>query len=263
MSKKVDVDDDTRYNIHENECYATTMFPSVVNREEIKEVFSKKKWFCTIMIAVTVIAFIITLVICFVFAFIEISSLKSTSTEISRFNSELASIQKSISLSNQEALALTNSSMIEMRFSQDLSAIKNQTMAIQEALALTNSSIRMIEMRFSQNLSAIESQTMAIQEALALTNSSIRMIEMRFSQNLSAIESQTMTLIQNYTETSCLYKNYPAASCGAILQFVPFSSSGHYWIRSSNGSSVCVYCDMTRSCNNITGGWMRVAELDI
>ena len=198
MSKKVDVDDDTRYNIHENECYATTMFPSVVNREEIKEVFSKKKWFCTIMIAVTVIAFIITLVICFVFAFIEISSLKSTSTEISRFNSELASIQKSISLSNQEALALTNSSMIEMRFSQDLSAIKNQTMAIQEALALTNSSIRMIEMRFSQNL--------------------------------SAIESQTMTLIQNYTETFCLYKNYPAASCGAILQFVPFSSSGHYWL---------------------------------
>ena len=26
---------------------------------------------------------------------------------------------------------------------------------------------------------------------------------------------------------------------------------------------LCVYCDMTRSCGNITGGWMRVAELDV
>ena len=80
MSKEVDIDDDTRYNIHENECYATTTFPSVVNREGIKEVFSKKKFFCKLMIAVPVIVFIIALIICFVLAFIEISSLKSAST---------------------------------------------------------------------------------------------------------------------------------------------------------------------------------------
>ena len=24
-----------------------------------------------------------------------------------------------------------------------------------------------------------------------------------------------------------------------------------------------VYCDMTRSCGGVTGGWMRVAELDM
>ena len=29
------------------------------------------------------------------------------------------------------------------------------------------------------------------------------------------------------------------------------------------GSAVRVYCDMTRTCGNITGGWMRVAELDM
>ena len=94
---------------------------------------------------------------------------------------------------------------------------------------------------------------MAIQEALALTNSSIRMIEMRFSQDLSAIENQIMAIFQNY----------PIASCAAILQFAPSFPSGHYLIRSSNGSPVRVYCDMTRSCGNITGGWMRVAELDM
>ena len=29
------------------------------------------------------------------------------------------------------------------------------------------------------------------------------------------------------------------------------------------GSAIRVYCDMTRTCGNITGGWMRVAELDM
>ena len=37
MSKKVNVDDDTRYNIRENECYATTTCASVVNRGFLKE----------------------------------------------------------------------------------------------------------------------------------------------------------------------------------------------------------------------------------
>ena len=55
---------------------------------------------------------------------------------------------------------------------------------------------------------------------------------------------------------------YPFASCAAIQQLSPLSPSGFYQIRSSNGSAVRVYCDMTRSCGNITGGWMRVADLD-
>ena len=91
----------------------------------------------------------------------------------------------------------------------------------------------------------------AFQEALDDIRSSIQMIEMRFSRDLSAIKNQTMAILQNYP------------TCAAILQFAPSSSSGHYWVRSSNGSAVHVYCDMIRSCGNITGGWMRVAELDI
>ena len=93
----------------------------------------------------------------------------------------------------------------------------------------------------------------AFQEALDDIRSSIQMIETRFSQDLSAIENQTMAILQNY----------PIASCAVILQFAPSSPSGHYLIRSSNGSAVRVYCDMTRSCGNITGGWVRVVELDM
>ena len=52
----------------------------------------------------------------------------------------------------------------------------------------------------------------------------------------------------------------PASSCAAVSS--TFSSS-YYWVRVSNGSAVHVYWDMTRSCSGVTGGWMRVAHLDM
>ena len=57
--------------------------------------------------------------------------------------------------------------------------------------------------------------------------------------------------------------SHPATSCREIKDLHPSSPSGHYWIRSSNGFSVQVYCDMTRSCGGITGGWMQVANIDM
>jgi len=52
----------------------------------------------------------------------------------------------------------------------------------------------------------------------------------------------------------------PAASCSEL----PTScSSGYYWVRSSNGAAVQVYCDTQRvcGCSNITG-WTLVASLN-
>ncbi len=57
--------------------------------------------------------------------------------------------------------------------------------------------------------------------------------------------------------------NNPASSCSDIPQDRP---SGEYWIATDSTSSpVQVYCDMNRtSCScNTTGGWMRVANLDM
>ncbi len=49
--------------------------------------------------------------------------------------------------------------------------------------------------------------------------------------------------------------------CAALPSSSP---SGYYWITHlMNNSAVRVYCDMTLSCGNITGGWMRVAELNM
>ena len=70
--------------------------------------------------------------------------------------------------------------------------------------------------------------------------------------------------------TPGLTSSHPATSCMEILELVPDSPSGLYWIRGTdNGAGQCcstakhMYCDMERSCNGIAGGWMRVASIDM
>ena len=57
-------------------------------------------------------------------------------------------------------------------------------------------------------------------------------------------------------------KFFPAPSCRAIYLLQPYSMSGYYWVESSNGSNIRVYCEMTKSCGNVTGGLTRVAVLN-
>ena len=53
----------------------------------------------------------------------------------------------------------------------------------------------------------------------------------------------------------------PAPSCQLIQQGSP---SGHYWIQhTGTGYANLEYCHMTRRCCNSTGGWMRVAHLNM
>ena len=57
--------------------------------------------------------------------------------------------------------------------------------------------------------------------------------------------------------------SFPAPSCRAIhILLQAYSVSGYYWVLSSNGSSIRVYCEMTKSCGNVTGGLTRVALLN-
>ena len=76
--------------------------------------------------------------------------------------------------------------------------------------------------------------------------------------NSTSTRTLTAALVDISTETG-----YPFASCAAIQKLSPSCPSGYYHVRSSNGSAVRVYCDMTRTCGDITGGWMRVAKLDL
>ena len=77
------------------------------------------------------------------------------------------------------------------------------------------------------------------------------MLQEQSIQNFSLLESRAQHLVRNEVNV---------ISCTALP---PSSPSGYYWVRASNGSAVRVYCDMTRSCGGVTGGWMRVADLDM
>ena len=57
--------------------------------------------------------------------------------------------------------------------------------------------------------------------------------------------------------------SHPATSCKEIQELKPGSSSGYYWITASDDSAVRMYCDMSRTCGGIRGGWMQVANIDM
>ena len=94
-----------------------------------------------------------------------------------------------------------------------------------------------------------------------------------------AIASLVVSLIHQYHAYSnqvlrsciaALYKKVlditasnQVTSCAQILKIVPSAPSGYYWLRSANGSTVHVFCDMTLTCKGVGGGWMQVAKLDM
>ena len=77
-----------------------------------------------------------------------------------------------------------------------------------------------------------------------------------FMQLLSVPTTSSENLCQNE-----IYEVGP--SCSWIHSHNIGLPSGYYWINSSNGTAVQVYCDMTKECANSTGGWTRIAYLNM
>ena len=140
---------------------------------------------------------------------------------------------------------------------QNLSSLTN----INDQLEiLLNSSVETIHLQYLQDI-----DTLTQELNISLSNK-IESIEITFLEQLKN-EYERLSALQNDTkqfitglERSGLHHIFPATSCAALH---PSSPSGYYWVRASNGSAVHVYCDMTRSCGSFTGGWIRVAELDM
>ncbi len=78
-------------------------------------------------------------------------------------------------------------------------------------------------------------------------------------QRVTDLKHQTQQIIDGLGRPG-EYLAFPALSCVSLSSSSP---SGYYWVRATNGSAVRVYCDMTRSCGNAIGGWVRVANLDM
>ena len=48
------------------------------------------------------------------------------------------------------------------------------------------------------------------------------------------------------------------SSCNDVLRQLPAAPSGHYLVKGTYGYPVPVYCDMTRNCRGVSGGWRRI-----
>ena len=112
---------------------------------------------------------------------------------------------------------------------------------ISQNYSATELRFHMLDQQFGQNISAVEDL---------------------FSQQFSEDRSEFYNQIQQLNLSTQLLHSMlnSAPSCAALP---PSSPSGYYWVRASVGFAVRVCCDMTRSCGGVTGGWVRVAELDM
>ena len=76
-----------------------------------------------------------------------------------------------------------------------------------------------------------------------------------------SVDSKTGLVFSHVTG---LASDRPAISCSQIAHIYPNSTSGYYWIRSSTGSPVRLYCDFNRACGcDGPSVWTRVAFLNI
>ena len=67
------------------------------------------------------------------------------------------------------------------------------------------------------------------------------------------------TVLPEFDICPGIYPQNPAASCLKIAECDPSLPSGYYWINTTTQ----VYCDMDRQGCNSTGGWTRVAYLNM
>ena len=75
-----------------------------------------------------------------------------------------------------------------------------------------------------------------------------------------------LVLQLSHLVTPGLSPSHPATSCMEILQLAPQSPSGLYWIRASEHASkhiLLMYCDMEKNCSGVSGGWMRLASINM
>jgi uncharacterized membrane protein len=151
--------------------------------------------------------------------------------------------------------ATTAQSTINQLLKDDLSSIRCQLTQLSSSVQTQlNVSVDRLNKQLVTELYLQLNRSLNSQQASLLAlNSSIQMELSQYSDSLDELQ------LLHPGQTQAL----PVSLCAALKDLPQSLPSGYYWVRASNGSAVRVYCDMTRSCGGVTGGWMRVAELDM
>ena len=123
-----------------------------------------------------------------------------------------------------------------------------------DAISVDLISQELMELRYNylQLLNTIDRNHEEVSQNNTQLYVKLQLQDQESSENNSLLYSEVLQL---RSELECAFI---ATSCSDLPSSCP---SGYYLTR--NSSAVRVYCDMTLSCGNITGGWMRVAKLNM
>jgi len=142
------------------------------------------------------------------------------------------------------ALSSGNQSPSLLNFHRNTSCSCDRLNTLQEAVGRLQQQV---------NISAVDTST-TLSETVGRLQQHMNMSADAYSHILQEFR----TLCRPGRSTS-----YPAISCREIKEDDPNSPSGYYYIQSGSRSFVRAYCDMTKSCGGITGGWMRVTKVNM
>ena len=239
------------FDIHENECYGKVTTTAIRKREDKRNSYSK----VIIMAFVIVFALLLgTAGACVAFALqmttlkSEMASLKMTSTSLEgvghQLNTSIHMLHQQLSHQNVSVDSayqqLLNENVSQQLNSSIRTLLSQQNASYQQLNQQLNISIAMLYQELSQQNASIDFAYQQLHEKLFQQLNAT--IDMLYQQQLRQEFNPT---------TSCkdLYDTHDA-------------SSGYYWI-GEVGSAVRVYCNMSLTCGDVTGGWMRVANIDM
>ena len=187
-----------------------------------------------------------------VMAAIMIICIASFSIEIAKLKAQTASVQQTPFDQHMSPLLHQQLQQIQQNVTGAIEAVRAENSHHLDTSidALHFSLNNQLNMSINQLHQQLDNHTLQLGEL----NSAIYQ---ELSQNISA-PNITADQLLNLHPGPCA--ELAASSCAALL---PTTPSGYYWVSASNGSAVRVYCDMTRSCGGVTGGWVRVGYLDM
>ncbi len=241
-----------------NERHTTT---STVTRESRKE--SNTKFIIAIVVIVLVLS---AICMCTIYTLLELFRFKS---EISSSNTVFSHTLDVLQQQLNDLAGTWNTSIEQIQVREnEKQQITNVSLdvlhqQIYDQVGTVKTSIEQIQVRENEKQQITnDSLDVLHQQIYDLTgtlNTSIQHIQVRENEKQHIMNASLDMIHQQIIYLFGFHPN----SCSAIFLSNPSSPSGYYSIFSSNGSAVRVYCDMTLSCGGVTGGWMRVANLDM
>ena len=172
----------------------------------------------------------------------------------------VSSIHFQMKLINQSILELNSSLLLLRNEIEQFIEEKIPELSSMREIQIQELSSNMVELNQSVN----ELATMTQQQVKEIS-SNVDELSTQVESNSASSDQLTVgvQILNQITQSINYTPEGIAPSCSAIILENLVAPSGYYWVQSSNGSAIRVYCDMTRTCGNITGGWMRIAELDM